>query len=688
MDNAQINARVAIADFNCDGYPDAATATYYYDDALHGSLMLRLGDGDGSFGEGSEIDLGGVTPLNVIAGDFNADGAPDLVVVVDAGLGGNVLGYLQGTCEAEPWSPSILSAPSPYGAEMTVADMNGDGIDDLLLAQYNWPIWVDVMLGGNEPLRQIRSSNDFSNPLDTGRVKALATGDFDGDGHRDVAAITGDALHLLLGDGSGTLTPAASLYNGRGFTAVAAADLQAAGSDQIIAMSPLESDETLTSSYRYDPASGTFAGQTLGVSPSAGQLAVADLDGDDRPDLVVAGHAWTDSPSTLLLSSGKRIELPSTEGTLQLADVTADGHDDLLYLAPYGLEVYPHLPACNTHPRVCGYSSTAAFGETRYSLGEPANKLLFGDVDANGTPDVITIGESRIGIMKNDGSGELTQGAVVDLHTTGVALADIESGTADEIVSVDGDAGWTVIRGDGSDYKMRPLFFPNVYDVAAGDFDGNGRDDLAFQAAHALVIIPNSNTLKGYLVNQDATLVDAVDFNSDGKTDLLLAPQNGSGTCVMYGPITQTSTCTSIASAPLHALDVADFNGDGLPDMMSRDFPMAVGLWSHSTTPAPRNLLAPDYGWLDARVMHRLNRPADLLVRAKGDALAVYAGDGSGALAPGGPIAVQQADRPLGIVTTHDLDHDGNDEIIGTTQGNAPHMWVLHKCTPPTSVVH
>ncbi len=78
--------RVAVADFDGDGAPDAATAC-----SGSNSLQVFLADGAGGFGGPASFGLGG-TPSDVVVGDWNQDGRPDIAVSVRTA--GKVLVFL------------------------------------------------------------------------------------------------------------------------------------------------------------------------------------------------------------------------------------------------------------------------------------------------------------------------------------------------------------------------------------------------------------------------------------------------------------------------------------------------------------------------------------------------------------------------------------------------------------------
>ena len=302
---------VALADVNRDGKPDLIVANYCVDSecATRGTVGVLLGNGDGTFQAAATYDSGGYSTLSVAALDVNGDGKPDLLVANGCGApsqtcsGDGVVGVLLGNGDGTFQAAVSYDSGGQYAYAIAVADVNGDGKPDLLVA--NWSSSsVGVLLGNGDGSFQAAVTYDSGGQ----RTASIAVADVNGDGKLDLIVgnqcpsgsscnLTKDgSVSVLLGIGDGTFQTAMPYDSGgQGALSVAVADVNGDGKADIVVANCSSSDcvdgeGNGTAVVLLGNGDGTFQ---AGVPYDSGgddasSVAIADLNGDGKPDLLVA----------------------------------------------------------------------------------------------------------------------------------------------------------------------------------------------------------------------------------------------------------------------------------------------------------------------------------------------------------------------------------------------------------------
>ncbi len=329
---------IAIADVNHDRFPDILVA-----DAESETVTVLLGDGHGHFvpAHGSPFPAGHL-PNDIGVADMNGDGNLDLIIANHQTPYISVLlGDGKGAFHPAPGSPvNVHSDPHPHG--VAVQDFNGDGKPDVVTD--SWATnQIELLLGdGNGRLGT--PGTFFS--VGHRPYQRLRSADFNKDGHPDVVTtnLDDDTVTILLGDGKGGFyaAPHSPFHAGAKPWAVAIDDLNKNGNSDLVII-PYDRDVANASQIAVTILSGDgrggftpMRGSPLPLSGCSGShsVAIGDFEGGGYRDIVVACAL----SKNLVIFKGSREGkfTASTQaskggwGGIAVADLNGDGKDDLV----------------------------------------------------------------------------------------------------------------------------------------------------------------------------------------------------------------------------------------------------------------------------------------------------------------------------------------------------------------------
>ncbi|MFY1829890.1 FG-GAP-like repeat-containing protein [Myxococcus fulvus] len=471
----------------------------------------------------------GESSTSVMASDFDQDGLQGLVITQD-----EATGVLRG--DGAGGFSLHGRVPTPANSRVgALADFNHDGHLDAALfnpSSGSDVTTITVVYGDAQGFTTRREFTVGTRP------RALASADFNGDGHADLAVANAGSqdVSLLLGDGTGGFEPR----------------------------------------------------EALPFSDVIFSLDAGDLNGDGRGDLVV--HYGSGTLRVLLgdadsgLSTWRNFGGSYNGGTVRLADVDGDGELDAVvtYASSPVVRVYPGDGAGGLRP-----PKTSA-------LDGFASGMTLTDVNADGRLDLVVFNTAaaQVSVLVGDGMGRFAgrRDFATLARPSSVAAGDFNGdGRVDLALSNQGLANaMTVLRGDGSGGFSSRRDVPSGSKptwTAAGDFNQDGRMDLAVtsEGSNSVGVMLGDGAggfgaRRDFATGRAPSVVLAVDLDKDGALDLVVANRDGSSSPSMAASVTVwigTGGGGFVARNDYRtglmpqAMVAGDFNGDGWMDIVT-----------------------------------------------------------------------------------------------------------------------
>ena len=688
----------AVADVNEDAKVDLLFISSGY------QLSVVLGNGDGTFSARRNFPLG-ATERALATGDFNQDGHVDVVTVGDDSM----MRVMLGDGDSYFASPTTF-AIAANGVDVAVDDINGDAKLDVVTL--NASCSMSVLLGDG--------AGGFAHKSDVGLdegAESFTVADFNRDGVLDLATANpgngqgNGSVSIFSGDGFGGFHRVHGCATGDYPASIAAADLNGDGSQDIVTAN----ENAGTVSMLLNRGDGSFSDRRdftlaeMGYSnPSA--VAVADLDGDDLPDVTTCDEA---SPSisvlvqppydirvTASVVGGHGLASPSVTQVVQVGETptfrfSPDPGYRVNALTVDGVAVgvtktneYTFPPVSVGHDVLVSFTpktipSLDFLWAAPYTTGSMPTSITEGDFNGDGHEDLaVTCENARISVLLGDGLGGFADRvdsgpwnnaqyiAAGDLNADGLqdlVTLNLYLGVVDVFLS-NGSGLFTVTHS----YSTGPNSSPRSVLVSDVDRDGvqdllvccTGHSDVAVLGGHGDGSFDNA---VHYAAGSGAISLATADFNGDGASDLVTADVYANAVSVLLGDGKGSFGAPldfALGSAP-SSVSVGDFNRDGRKDvaaacMGTNLIYVLIGDGQGGFSSAG-SLLTDIYpGTVLAEDLDKDGKTDIVTVNGAADSVSVFLGDGYGGFAPRSDYSTGDNPKSLAV---GDFDVDGKMDV-------------------------
>jgi hypothetical protein len=340
--------------------------------------------------------------------DVNGDGIPDLItslyqtdsVTVQLGNGDGTFGA----------ATSILIGSGFGPAEVHAVSLRGNGILDLIVGSFNLNE-IAVLLGNN-------NNGTFGTPTlytvgsSANTPTSLTTGHFNGaSGALDVAVanFADNTISILTGNGNGTLTVGSPINVGHAPEAIRAGDFTGSGySDLAVAN---YGDGTVTT--LLNNQNGTFTPTTFSMGSGAGSGPQALAINGSGSSLLLGVANYKDNTVSVMKSNGS-----GAFGAQTIVNV-GKGPDDVSF-ADFNGDGIPDLAVSNYTDGTVNLALGSSGGSYTvlgpFKVGNNPYSAAVGDLDFDGTPDVV------VSNCFSNNAGVLLDGTRIAVPYTGLSL--------------------------------------------------------------------------------------------------------------------------------------------------------------------------------------------------------------------------------------------------------------------------